>query len=365
MALQIQFKGTGPGQGVFEIAGPEMSRISEDAVELAVQRNADDMYLGPGLTWQTSIHWHWCPRVDTDQGALRLAAGAEIVDGVLGSAVNALLVEIRAGGERDSGILRIHDLVGSPAGAERPRSRAAPSAPSTATITAIEPPLPRADGPSRAFPAWLLLFLVFFGLGLAAVGTAWYLGIFDSPEVAGSHGTPAPEPGGREQATEPAVERAPPEPARTPPVEGVRVAEPGLKGRALVQRYLATNPPASDLYSQAKAREATGDCEAAILLYERAASADPMIAAGIAARYDPATFEGSSCIAAPDPESALVWYEDAARAGDQNAQRRLGQMLVEQAGSGVLHEEGRDWLRKAAAGGDESARRLLEALERP
>ena len=83
----------------------------------------------------------------------------------------------------------------------------------------------------------------------------------------------------------------------------------------------------------------------------------------ITKRYDPDDFQASPCIGAPNRESAQVWYEDAARAGDTAAQRRLGQLLVEQAASGIIYEEGRDWLRKAAAAGDGAARQTLDRLE--
>jgi hypothetical protein len=368
MPLQIQLKGVGPGRGVFEISGGRIDgQIGVDAVELAVQRNADDKFLGPDLVWQSSIHWHWCARVDADTATLRLDAGPEIVDGVLGSSVNAMLVEVRAGGRRDSGILRIHGLVGSPAGAERVRPRPAQAAPSRATPVPGEPPASSVNG-RRSFPGWLLFALVAAGIGLAALGTAWQLGVFDlslAPAPRDFPAAPAPGPGLQAPSGVPGGEPATSESVPAP-LTGERASqEPSLRGRAMVQRYLATNPSAEGLYAEAQSREALGDCEAAILLFERAAAADPMIAARVAGRYDPVTFEPSRCIALANRESALVWYEDAARAGDRESQRRLGQMLIEQADSGVLHEEGRDWLRKAADGGDPEARRLFEGLERP
>jgi TPR repeat protein len=164
-----------------------------------------------------------------------------------------------------------------------------------------------------------------------------------------------------------ATERSAPQPVEDQRVEQASseaaATEPAPAGRAFVQGLLAQKPAAQALYNAAETREAAADCEAAVLLYERAANADPGVAGRVARRYDPGDFRPSPCIPSPDLQSALVWYEDAARAGHTWAQRRLGRLLTGQKRSGILYEEGRDWLARAAAGGDEEARRILDGLD--
>jgi hypothetical protein len=94
MPLQIQLTGTGPGQGVFDISGGE---LAGESFELAVQRSSDEKFLGTDLLWQNAPYWHVCYRIDGEPERLRLAAGAEIVDGVVESSVHALRVLVRAG----------------------------------------------------------------------------------------------------------------------------------------------------------------------------------------------------------------------------------------------------------------------------
>jgi TPR repeat protein len=130
-----------------------------------------------------------------------------------------------------------------------------------------------------------------------------------------------------------------------------------------VQQYLEEEPSAEDLYARAQDREQAADCEAAILLYTRAASADPKIAGRVARLYDPAGFKPSPCVESPNRENAMVWYQDAARAGVLAAQSRIGALLVDGSASGVSREQGIEWLRKAAAGGDTDAERTLRELD--
>jgi hypothetical protein len=359
MPLQIQLVGTGPGRGLFEISGLE---TGADALELAIQRNRDERYLGPDLSWQTSAHWHWCPRVDTDGKVLRLAAGPDIVDGVLGSAVNALRVELGGEERRLSAVLRMRGLVGSPAGADRRRAGLAPlSVPDAGEQAAMRTaPAPL---PGRR-PVWLLATLLGAGAALAALSLAWHGGLFDSErlertatagQAARPDGVAAPAADAGGGATGEAGRADTPK-ARSGP-------EPAPGGRAFVQGYLAHHPTPRALYETALARASTGDCEAAVLLLERAASADAGIAGRVAALYDPDGFRASPCIESPDRSSALIWYEDAAKAGHRFSQRRLGRLLTEQHPSGLLHEEGLHWLRRAAAQGDQEARRIIDRLE--
>jgi TPR repeat protein len=129
---------------------------------------------------------------------------------------------------------------------------------------------------------------------------------------------------------------------------------------ALAKAFLAGGPSAAAIYARAQELEAAADCPAAYALYSEAANTDPAYAAQLAKRYDPQTHVPGPCISVPDIPYAIVYYSDAAESGDRAVQGRLGQLMVEHETSGPTHDAGLEWLRKAAAGGDEEARRWLE-----
>lgn len=64
-----------------------------------------------------------------------------------------------------------------------------------------------------------------------------------------------------------------------------------------------------------------------------------------------------------DTGAAVRWYERAAKAGHTGAQYNLG--LIYLKGEGVRWDgfEGIKWIRKAARGGDEQARALLQRID--
>ena len=99
-----------------------------------------------------------------------------------------------------------------------------------------------------------------------------------------------------------------------------------------------------------------------MIVYQVAAQSDAGVAARYAYLYDPDTFEASACIRNADAETAAYWYEEPAAAGDVNAQRQLGKLLVGSHDSGVLRDQGESWLGRAAQAGDSEASALLEKL---
>ena len=137
-----------------------------------------------------------------------------------------------------------------------------------------------------------------------------------------------------------------------------------LKGRPRAQAYLGADerPAPQEMFDQAAAWEREGDCEAAMIVYQMAAQSDTDLAARYARRYDPDSFKASSCISGADAETAAYWYEDPAAAGDVEAQRQLGKILVGKYSSGVLRDQGESWLRRAAQSGDRDAQTLIEKL---
>ena len=142
------------------------------------------------------------------------------------------------------------------------------------------------------------------------------------------------------------------------------VPEPALQGRPRAQAYLAGEPrPAPPaMFDQAAEWEREDDCAAAMIVYQVAAQSDAGVAARYAYLYDPDTFEASACIKNADPDTAADWYEAPAAAGDVNAQRQLGKLLVGSHDSGVLRDQGESWLGQAAQAGDSEASALLEKL---
>jgi TPR repeat protein len=82
------------------------------------------------------------------------------------------------------------------------------------------------------------------------------------------------------------------------------------------------------LMKRAKGLIAIGDIAAARLLLERAADAqEPSAALLLAQTYDPAVLgKPDARSITPDPVTARGWYQNAARLGSQDAQRRLDQM---------------------------------------
>ncbi|CRI67670.1 hypothetical protein THIOKS1730005 [Thiocapsa sp. KS1] len=370
MALKIDLHPAGPGSARLLIGG---ARPSPETVSLALQRN-DGRYLGLDRQWQVTPHWHPIFTAEPLTDGLRLTLGADLVDSIVGVGGAPLRVVARLDGVEDAGTLRIRgELIGSGAAAPRSASRD----PLEETIGVRKPgPEPTQDAdthseaddfsldldghadprptprPAARWP-WLALvaILLLAGAGLGA----WWLGWLgetpssdpDAPVVS-EPTSDLPPARVDEPESEPSGETPPPSDP-----------DPALTGIALASRFLADGPTPAAIFERAEQLEQAGDCPAAYALYSEAANADPSFAARLARRYDPLTHRPGTCIAAPDIPYAIVYYSDAAEAGDIEVQRRLGQLMAEHEPSGPTHEAGLGWLRKAAAGGDAEAARAI------
>ncbi len=378
MPLNIRLETTAPGQGLFRIAG---FQAPGDDQELAIQRNLDDRYLGEGQAWQVTPHWHRLPGVVAGDGELSVHAGPQIIDPVAAASHMALRVLVRRGAAEESGVLRITGhLLGSPAARGTGNSD-----PLLAEVTEPdleldlelfgerrepppEPPTPsrRVVGPLAA----LLLLVLIVGAGIGV----WQLGWLDRWIVRETPPESLVEPVPDQVAAETGLtpETAAREPPAPPRAESSAVGaksvpsagdEPEvLRGIELARAFLAANPTPEEIQAQAERREQVTDCDAAMVLYNRAAQADPRLAASLANRLDPQGFAAGGCIQAPDTTAASLWYREAADAGDPAAQRRLGQLLIASESSGPLFEDGVRLLRRAAQSGDREAKDLLVRL---
>jgi len=379
MALKLQLTGERPGYGRLLIE----NLAAEGELQFSFQRSSDRYFLGTGQQWQATAHWHAVGGVEADSGGCSCQLGPDIIDGLLPSSNDAILLSVQGGGISDKGMLRTaSSLLGSSAEG---------STPQTVPVTHTETPEPEGnvprgqestdevteettggtivdpvvESPAQSSPAssrrWLWILLAVLVL-LAALFATWYFGVLKLPGLPdgdiGKDTVTEPEISQDTGITEEDMTSIEPEPEPEP--------EPAstLKGRPRAQAYLAGEPrPAPQaMFDQAADWEREGDCEAAMIVYQMAAQSAADVAARYAYLYDPDTFKASACINNADPDTAAYWYEAPAGAGDVNAQRQLGKILVGNHDSGALRDQGETWLRRAAQAGDSEASALLEKL---
>ena len=119
-----------------------------------------------------------------------------------------------------------------------------------------------------------------------------------------------------------------------------------------------------DLVAQAELQMEVGNLGAALLLYKSATEAGSAAGAiGFAKMYDPGLHVPTTSPLNPNAGRAVSLYEKAANLGEAFAMRRLGILLYE-GGSGISADQiaGKNWLKKAAAAGDEEAETYLQKI---
>ncbi|WP_462320674.1 hypothetical protein [Halochromatium sp.] len=362
MPLKLLLEPTGPGRGLLSVQG---LAAAPESVTLAIQRN-DGRYLGQHGHWQPEPFWHPQFSVDMDARGLRIGLGSALMDGIIAMQGAPLMVALRLDGREDRGVVRVRgSLIGSNAAA--PESLAppafatgdaeAPCADKRAELhqqpdqrsnqrpgqeTDLEPDLgaePQAPSSAGSAVRWPLLLGVVLLLLLATAGAFWFFQlpqrwlVSDEPATAS---TPASESESDSESTEPATTFSP-------------SPESALTGVRFVVDYLDGDPSAQAMFAEAEARSAAGDCDAALLLYAKAAEADAALGLPVARLFDPPTYVGGGCIDAANEATALEYYRSAAETGSLEAMRRAGEIMMARAASGPLHEEGVDWLRRANA----------------
>ena len=135
---------------------------------------------------------------------------------------------------------------------------------------------------------------------------------------------------------------------REPPTRPVEV-NPGDHARAIIAHLKeeGSQPDLDELFERAEQFGSEGQLtDAHLLLFYAARSGHMASARELGAMYDPVHHSSKTSIMdEPDYTQALKWYKQAAEAGDPEANARLEQLKL--------------WMERAAAEGDEDAKRLL------
>lgn len=222
---------------------------------------------------------------------------------------------------------------GPPAATVAPTAAASPS-----TATAVAPGPSGNTPPAPAGPGrWIAVGLVAL---LMTAGLAWWLW---------------PRPG----------DDRPPEqadaPKQEPAKEDAKDPAPTLDS---VRKFIGTQPPVGDALAMARKLAEAGKLPDAqfLLLRYGAEQGNAAAARQVGAMYDPATFsKDTSPFPGPNPTEAARWYKQAAEAADAEAAYRYGMLLKS---GGTDEDNGPEkavfWLRLAAQGGHEAARKEVE-----
>lgn len=366
MVLKIDLgpdKDRGPGFGRLTIDG---GSVAPGMLEISIQSNQTRQFLGHGL-WQDAEAWHQLPTEASGPSQVFSVVGPSLIDPIALAPVNAQL-RLKVKGINDFGIISRTGLLHSVAAGSRPpqeSDRVQHEEPPVAIAPdiiisegdrpgsgqpdiAVSQPLPVSSGGKSRLP--LIAAGVLAAL-LAVGGGAYALLHKDKSE-------PAP--------TEQAVVQAPAQaPAQAAAPASAPAAPSELNSREDVARFIATNPNPADAVTAAGTLAGKSKLDLAMLVYQyasRAGSQDASVA--LAHMYDPETWSAkTSPMPQADAETAAYWYEPAAQAGNVEAQRRLGQILVDLNPSGFQRDKGKEWLGKAAAAGDAKAKTALDAAK--
>ncbi len=350
----------GPGFGLLRAEG--MPLVS-GPVRLWIQRNQGaEPFLGQNRTWVTQPVQHEMPPPEVQDGQTSFVLGPDLVDPIALLPPNCmLLIGLTAEGAKDQGRVTVRRLLpsvaageGGSGGAEVVRHDAPPISqpqPEPVVLPPVEtlvvdppPPPPVVEKPPKPGLSPMVLGLIAAVLLGGGAAGLYFSGIL----------------GGETKKDEPvrevgAVAAKPVDAA----VDGV------IDSREALARYLASNPSAEAAFAKAKELDAQGRRDFAMLVYQHASrqgSADASLTLG--RMYDPDTWsKATSPMERPDAETAAYWYEPAARAGNVEAQRRLGKILTALPQGGIQKDKGKEWLTKAAEAGDAEAKTLLAALK--
>jgi TPR repeat protein len=132
-----------------------------------------------------------------------------------------------------------------------------------------------------------------------------------------------------------------------------------------VRKFLGANPAAPAANDEGQAYLKAGHPDLALLIYRYAQrKGDAAAAKAIGRMYDPTTYsKTTSAFDTPDADQAATYYEQAAKAGDVEAEFLLGRVLAKGLTSQPdAVERGVVWLQRAQQGGNSEAAQLLTQI---
>ena len=387
MAVRIELYESphGPGFAILRITG--WSHAPRETT-LSIQRNQDEKYLDAQGRWGPEFQ-HALDSMSQEGEMLVGEVGPLVVDALLASNNAIYRVRLQGAGSKAQATLRlVGTILGSAARGtgtipqaaggglilseadlrqtlaaaqpqpepepqpqpEEPQPQPEPeSTPEPAPEPQIEPqPQPAPPPPSQARRGLMWLWVLLGAVALLAVlgVLAWK---FDLPGLirARLHHQPA-----QQQAAG--------------PCDIAAIKEKSQAGElGFVQGCLGSSPSNQDILKVAEAAAAAGHCDAARRLFVHVAQGgDAQAALAYARRFDPQAKVDKQCTG-DDPDTAAYWYRIPAEAGNVEAQRRLGMLLLQLHASGIEHDEGLKYLRQAAAAGDAEAKAALEKANAP
>jgi TPR repeat protein len=161
-----------------------------------------------------------------------------------------------------------------------------------------------------------------------------------------------------------------PSAASVPPAAAPATAPAATVARVFnedeLRKFLGANPAAPAANDEGQAYLQAGHPDLALLIYRYAQrKGDPAAAKAIGRMYDPTTYsKTTSAFDTPDADQAATYYEQAAKAGDVEAEFLLGRVLAKGLTSQPdAVERGVVWLQRAQQGGNSEAAQLLTQIK--
>jgi hypothetical protein len=368
-------KDRGPGYGLLRIAG---LGAPGGAVDLSLKCNqVTAPFLGLAGRWQATEVWHSVTAMTAEGDDLLILVGPEIVDPIVAQPSRvAYFLTVAAGVQKQGATLTVHRLLGSGAAAddqaererlqreaeererqelerqereaerlrreqaeaERLRREQQEATVLAAQRQAAEAAAPVAE-PEPPRRRWLLVLIpALVALSLGAVAGSWYACLIPIPGFVPARCAGAGE-----------VEPVPP--LQPSPVIESPTSCAGLS--------------ADDCVRLAETALSEKRLEPARQLFQQAVQLGAARAGGALGRmYDPETWSATaSPAAAADWETAVYWYETAARSGDSAGLLGAGRLLCREAKSNIERAQGLKYLREAEAKGAAEAKALIQACE--
>jgi hypothetical protein len=161
-----------------------------------------------------------------------------------------------------------------------------------------------------------------------------------------------------------------PSAASVPPAAAPATAPAATSARVFsedeVRKFLGANPAVPAANDEGEAYLKAGHPDLALLIYRYAQrKGDAAAAKAIGRMYDPTTYsKTTSAFDASNADQAATYYEQAAKAGDVEAEFLLGRLMAKGLTSqsdGV--ERGVVWLQRAQQGGNSEAAQLLTQIK--